>query len=157
MPLAGAPPPERPSEPSSVPAGDQEKPPLAVLVVDDQPDTATALSRLVTLWGHETWVAYDGEEALEKARSLGPDVVFLDLGLPRLSGYDVAAALRADPVTAGATLIAVSGYAQEDDKRRADEAGFDRHLTKPVGPETLRRLLSDVRSLRKGSEAPLQR
>jgi PAS domain S-box-containing protein len=113
-------------------------PPLApvpahrrVLVVDDNVDAAETLHDLLTLAGHEVAVAHDGEAAVERARAIRPEVVFCDIGLPKLDGYGVARAIRADPAARSAYLVALTGYALPDDLRRAAEAGFDEHLAKP--------------------------
>jgi DNA-binding response OmpR family regulator len=126
---------------------------LRVLIVDDEHDTADTMRMLLERAGHEAEVAYSGRAALEAARRLRPDVVLCDLGLPGLDGLGVAAALRADPLTAGARLIAVSGYGQEDDVRRSLEAGFELHLTKPVNPTDWPRLLANKPGER-GASAP---
>ncbi len=105
--------------------------PRRVLVVDDNVDAAETLRDLLTLSGHDVSVAHDGEAAVARALALRPDVVFCDIGLPRLDGYGVARACRADPATRGAYLVALTGYALPEDLRRAAEAGFDEHLAKP--------------------------
>ena len=111
-----------------------------VLVVDDNVDAADSLADLVQMLGHRTEVAYDGPSALEKARATRPDVVLCDLGLPGLSGYDVARALRTEHP--GMRLVAASGYAQPEDVARALEAGFEAHLPKPPDPDAIERLLA---------------
>ena len=103
-----------------------------VLVVDDSRDAAETLALLVELSGHEARVAYDGPSALEIARGFQPQVVLLDIGLPGMSGYDVARAVRADPRLRSALLVAVTGWGADEDRRRSREAGFDLHLTKPT-------------------------
>jgi PAS domain S-box-containing protein len=113
-----------------------------VLVVEDNRDAAETLRELMDLLGHEVEVAYSGPEGLAAARRFRPDVVLCDLGLPGMDGYALAAELRGSPETAHARLIAVSGYGQMEDRIRAREAGFDLHLTKPVDPERLSRLLA---------------
>ena len=112
-----------------------------VLVVDDSRDAAESLAELVEMFGHTVEVAHDGPSALAKARANPPDVILCDIGLPGMSGYDVARALRA---TAGDSvqLVAVSGYAQPEDLKRAAEAGFDQHVAKPPDPDALERLLA---------------
>jgi CheY-like chemotaxis protein len=110
-----------------------------VLIVEDNTDAAFSLQLLLELSGHAVTVAHTGPEGVARAKEVRPEVVLCDLGLPGLSGHDVARALRADPQTAGARLIALSGHSHPDDLRRSGEAGFDEHLIKPVGPETLRR------------------
>jgi PAS domain S-box-containing protein len=112
----------------------------SVLVVDDNRDAADTLADLVQVLGHEAVVAYDGPGALKLARERPPDVVLCDIGLPGMNGYELAKALRQERI--GAQLIAVSGYAQPEDVKRASEAGFDGHLAKPVRPEEIERLLS---------------
>jgi PAS domain S-box-containing protein len=111
-----------------------------VLVVDDSRDAAQSLAELVELFGHVVEVAHDGPSAIAKARSSRPDVIFCELGLPGMSGYDVARALRAASVNG--RIVAVSGYAQPQDLRKAAEAGFDRHVAKPPDPAEIERLLS---------------
>ncbi len=113
-----------------------------VLVVEDNVDTAESMAILLRLKGHEVLVAYDGPAALEKARSFHPDVVLLDIGLPGLDGYQVAARLRKRRRTANVLLVALTGYGQEEDQARAIEAGFDHHLTKPVDPSVIYDLIS---------------
>jgi CheY-like chemotaxis protein len=137
--LTGAAParPDAPSGGARAPGGR-----LRVLIVDDERDTADSLGLLLQRAGHEVKVAYTGAAALETARQLRPDVVLCDLGLPGLDGLQVAAALRADPATADARLIAVSGYGQQCDASRSRAAGFDLHLTKPVDPEAWPRVLA---------------
>jgi DNA-binding response OmpR family regulator len=97
---------------------------------------------LLELSGHEVRVAHDGRTALSLAQVFRPDISLLDIGMPDLSGYEVAEALRRETWGAQIRLIALTGWGQEDDRRRAQEAGFDHHLTKPVDPETLELLLS---------------
>jgi PAS domain S-box-containing protein len=112
-----------------------------VLVVDDNPDTARGMVRLLKLAGHEVKMALDGKTALVLARELGPDAVLLDIGLPDMDGYAVARELRQYQGCEHALLIAVSGYGQEEDLRRARSAGFDYHLVKPVDFDELMGLL----------------
>jgi two-component system CheB/CheR fusion protein len=114
-----------------------------VLVVDDNTDTAESLAMLLRLKGHEVRIAYDGPAALETARSFQPEVVLLDIGLPGLDGYQVATRLRRRRRTAGSLLVALTGYGQEEDKLRAQDAGFDFHLTKPVAPQAIYDLLAN--------------
>jgi CheY-like chemotaxis protein len=111
-----------------------------VLVVDDNADAAESLGEIVKLLGHTVELAYDGPRALEMARANPPDVVLCDIGLPGMTGYDVAKRLRAAGHD-GVQLIAVSGYAQPEDVKRALEAGFDRHVAKPVNVALIERLL----------------
>jgi CheY-like chemotaxis protein len=111
-----------------------------VMVVDDNHDSADTMAELMRLWGHEVRTANDGPSALECARGFHPQVVLLDVGLPGMDGYELARLLRAEGL-AGRLLVSVTGYGQDEDRRRAEEAGFDHHLTKPVDPDTLMRLV----------------
>ena len=121
------------------------RPSLRVLVVDDNADGAASLATLLEMNGHETATAANGPEALSRARSFLPDAVLCDIGLPGMSGYEVATRMRADPHLAHALLIAVTGWGTEADKRRSREAGFDSHLTKPVDARTIEALLRGSR------------
>jgi signal transduction histidine kinase/ActR/RegA family two-component response regulator len=123
----------RPTETPSAAAG----PARRVLVVDDNVDAAESSAFLLRFSGHQVEIAHDGEAALRAVRDFRPEVVLLDIGLPGMSGYDVARELRARPECEGLVLAAVTGYGQDDDRRRAREAGFDYHLTKPLDPDTL--------------------
>jgi PAS domain S-box-containing protein len=117
---------------------------LRVLVIEDHRDAAESLRMLLRLYGHRVDIARTGLDGLEAARQLRPDVVLCDIGLPGgMDGYAVARALRSDSNQA-AVLIALSGYGQDEDRRQARQAGFDRHLTKPVDPLVLKRLLEDL-------------
>ena len=118
---------------------------LVVMVVDDNKDAADGLAMLLELEGHRVHVAYDPHAALERAQIEKPPVMVLDIGLPGMDGYELARRLRKNPDTTSATLIALSGYGQEEDRRRAREAGFDHHLVKPVDPERLSSLLVGLR------------
>lgn len=113
-----------------------------VLVVEDNLDTSETLRDLLELSGFEVRIAGSGADGVVAARQFHPDVVLCDLGLPGMNGYEVASTLRRDPATAATRLIALTGYGGEEDRRRSQEAGFDVHLTKPVDPGLLRRLLS---------------
>jgi CheY-like chemotaxis protein len=111
--------------------------PRRVLVVDDNVDAAEALDTLLTLGGMETRVAHDGIEALYTAAEFRPDAMIVDIGMPRLDGHEVAQRMRAAPWAAGIRLVALSGWAQESDRQKSREAGFDVHLAKPVTFGTL--------------------
>jgi CheY-like chemotaxis protein len=115
-----------------------------ILVVDDNIDSAKSLTVLLDLGGHETRSAYDGLEAVEAAISFRPDVVLLDIGLPELNGYDVARKIREQPWGQRVVLVALTGWGQEEDRRRSKEAGFNHHLTKPVDPLALKKLLAGL-------------
>jgi PAS domain S-box-containing protein len=115
-----------------------------VLVVDDNEDSAETMAALVGMWGHDVRTAHDAASALQAAAEHRPEIVLLDIGLPHISGYEVAAQMRALPGLEGTVLIAMTGYGQEEDRRRTREAGFTHHLTKPVPPETLKGILSSL-------------
>jgi PAS domain S-box-containing protein len=112
-----------------------------VLVVEDDHDSAQSLAMLLKLWGHHVEVALDGTRALDSARSFGPEIVLLDIGIPGMDGYEVAERLRSEH-GAGLRLVALTGYGREDDRKRAHDAGFDWHLTKPLEPPRLREMLA---------------
>jgi len=114
---------------------------LRVLVIEDIRDAAETLRDLLQVFGYQVEVAYDGLDGLRKAREFHPDVVLCDIGLPGMDGYSLASELRRNPSTALARLIAVTGYGTEADRRRAREAGFEAHLTKPVSPDMLEEVL----------------
>jgi CheY-like chemotaxis protein len=116
---------------------------LRVLVVEDDKDAADSLARLIHLAGHEVDVAYSPHVALDVAEQQGPDVVLLDIGLPRLDGYEVARALRKRPQSKHALIVAVTGFGQESAREASAEAGFDLHLVKPIEVEQLIRTISD--------------
>jgi len=118
-------------------------PRVRVLVVDDYPDNADGMARLLRRHGHEVDVALDGETALRRARARQPDVVLLDICLPGMNGYEVARQLRAmfqDKVR----LVAITALGSEEDRKRCLEAGFDLHLVKPADPTEVRNLLREV-------------
>ena len=116
--------------------------PRCVLIIEDNADAAESLQLLLELFGHQVATARDGLSGVEMARRLRPDVVLCDIGLPRgMDGYAVARELRRDESLQGVRLIALTGYGQSEDQRRARDAGFDLHLTKPVDPTALERLL----------------
>ena len=122
----------------------QPEQPLSVMVVDDNEDAATMLGLLLQAAGHKVSVEHRAPRALERARSEAPDVYLLDIGLPEMDGNELAQRLRAQPESADAVLIAVTGYGQEQDRRAALSAGFDHHLVKPVDSAQLRALLADI-------------
>ncbi|MEM5348279.1 ATP-binding protein [Paraburkholderia caribensis] len=108
-----------------------------ILVVDDEPDVVSALLSLLEMEGHEVRAAYDGETALEIAKTFEPEVVFADIGMPRIDGYELARRLRNLRATASSMIVAVSGYGTKAERERSDQAGFDAHLVKPVAPPAL--------------------
>jgi len=141
LPAAAIPTVRSPAEPES-PAV-TPRPGLRVLVVDDNVDATESLEALLRLGGQQVSVAHDGHDALARATADRPDVVLLDIGLPGMNGYAVAAALRRQP-DGGPALVAITGYGQDSDLRRAAEAGFDRLLVKPVDAAELDRVLAAV-------------
>ncbi|HEY1376607.1 MAG TPA: response regulator, partial [Gemmataceae bacterium] len=137
--------PFQPGEPAAPPAAADKVPaaaPRRVLIVDDNVDSAESLALLLGIGGHNVRTAADGPAALAAARDHRPDIVLLDIGLPRMDGYEVARRLRGEPDLPPVTLIAMTGYGQDEDRRKARDAGFDHHLVKPVDPEELARLLA---------------
>lgn len=137
----------RTSTPTDIQVGSNEEPAgpaprRRILVADDNQDSAESLGMLLELAGHEVRLAHDGLQALEAAASFAPDVMLLDIGLPRLDGYQVAMRLRQDPRLDRMLLVAVTGYGTDGDRERARAAGFDHHLVKPVDPRTLAELVA---------------
>jgi signal transduction histidine kinase len=133
----------------AVPAESRCEPEAAVrrvLVVDDNKDAATSLSMMLALDGHEVRRAYDGIEALAVADDFRPEVVLLDIGMPRLDGYATARELRKRPWARDLLLVAITGWGHQEDKRRSAEAGINRHLVKPVEPEVVRQLLEELQT-----------
>jgi CheY-like chemotaxis protein len=115
-----------------------------VLIVDDSADLVEMLGLVVEGFGHDVRKTLDGRSAIAVALAYRPDVVLLDLGLPVISGEDVARELRRHPEMAATRLVALTGWGQAEDRRRTKDAGFDDHLTKPTDPRELQRLLADV-------------
>lgn len=113
-----------------------------VLVVDDNMDAADMLVMMLQMFGHEVQAVYSGQTALETAVEYQPDVVLLDIGLPDMNGYEVARHLRQQPQTKDVRLIAMTGYGQDSDRQRSQEAGCEHHLVKPVDPQKLQDLLA---------------
>jgi two-component system CheB/CheR fusion protein len=140
----GAPEPADPSAPEDASGRAGEARVRRCLVIEDNADAAESMALLLELAGHQVAVAHDGGRGIEEARRFRPEIVLCDIGLPHgMDGYDVARALRADPDLSGVCLIALTGYGQDEDRRRSQEAGFDAHLTKPADLDVLRRLLAD--------------
>jgi PAS domain S-box-containing protein len=115
-----------------------------ILVVDDNRDAAASLSMMLSLLGHDTRTAHDGLEALDVAAAFRPEIVLLDIGMPKLNGYDVARRIRQEPWGANIVLVACTGWGYEEDRRRSDDAGFDQHMVKPVDPQALMKLLREL-------------
>lgn len=117
---------------------------LSVLVVDDNVDAANSLATLIELYGHEVLTEHDSLKAFELINQTKPRVCILDIGLPKMNGYELAKRIKANPTTAHATLIAVTGYGQESDIKTAFESGFDHHLVKPVDCDRLMQLINEI-------------
>ena len=115
-----------------------------ILLADDNVDFANSLAQLLAARGHDVRVAHDGATALAQAEEFAPQVAFVDIGMPKVHGYEVARRLRALPRTAGCLLVALTGWGQENDRKRSREAGFDRHLVKPVDPEQIEAILAGL-------------
>lgn len=134
-------------------AGARGAPGFRIVVADDLPDNAETLAMLLEHAGHEVHTVHDGEAAVAAADRLRPDVLFLDIGMPRLNGYEAARRIRSEPWGAGMVLIAATGWGQKEDQERARLAGFDFHLTKPIQPATLLDLLGRLPTGAGGSPA----
>jgi CheY-like chemotaxis protein len=148
---------ERPSLEAmcSVPLADVKgavPPALRILVVDDNEDSADTLGILLNRLGADVKIAYDGQSALEALRTYRPSVVILDLGMPGLDGHEVAQQVRRDPEFCDLPLIALTGWGQEENRRRSREAGFDHHLVKPVDLEVLQAILASLGSQKGAAE-----
>jgi CheY-like chemotaxis protein len=133
---------ERPAATAADPLHDAHALAHRVLIVDDNGDASDSLGMVLQILGVEFRTAYDGRSALQLAGEFQPDVVLLDIGLPDLDGYEVARRIRAEPWGGAMTLIAVTGWGQDEDKARSAAAGFDRHVVKPLAPEALLKLLA---------------
>lgn len=130
---------------------DEAKPKLAsnrrrVLVVDDNRDAAKSLAMMLKLMGNETKTAHDGLEALDVAAAYQPDLILLDIGMPKLNGYDTARHIREQPWSKGVVLVALTGWGQDEDRRKSQEAGFDLHMIKPIEPSALEKILASLKS-----------
>jgi PAS domain S-box-containing protein len=143
LPLAESAAPGAPAEPVPAPAAAT---PRRVLIVDDSEDGANSLAYVLEMRGHTVKTAYEGRAALTLAAEFRPEVFFVDIGMPGMSGYDVARAVRREPWGRGMTLVALTGWGQPDDRHRSFEAGFDRHLVKPAELDEVDRLLRGGRA-----------
>ncbi|HEV3263804.1 MAG TPA: ATP-binding protein, partial [Gemmataceae bacterium] len=117
---------------------------LRILIVDDNRDSADSLVMLLRLMGNDTRTAYDGQQGVDVAGEFRPDVALLDIGLPKLDGYEACRRIRGEPWGKNVVLVAVTGWGQEEDRRRSHEAGFDYHMVKPVDPDALMKLLAGL-------------
>ena len=128
-----------------MPAKKRAARPLSVLIVEDDRDVARTFRALIELFGHHTRVVHFGKDAIEAAHQQRPDVVLCDIGLPGgMDGYEVARRFRQNTVLSSVHLIAVTGWGHADDRQKALDAGFNVHLTKPVGPDRLEAVLAAV-------------
>jgi CheY-like chemotaxis protein len=127
-----------------------------ILIADDNADAAGALATLLELEGHDVTVAHDGNEAVMKASNFRPDVVFMDLGMPVMDGFEAARRLRALPFGEDVLLVALTGWGQAGDRQRSREAGFDRHYVKPLDTTALTELLTAGPRLVSGDDAAAQ-
>jgi DNA-binding response OmpR family regulator len=134
------------------PMADVSKPPVTpnatrrfkILVVDDNHDSALSLAMMLSIMGHDTRTAHDGESAVATAETFLPEVVLLDIGLPKLNGYEVAQRIRKTSWGASMYLIAVTGWGQDEDRQRSTEVGLNMHMVKPVEPSALEKLLATL-------------
>ncbi len=117
-----------------------------ILVAEDNQDTADSLAMLLRVAGHEVHAVHDGQEAVEAAQWFRPDVILLDIGMPKLNGYDACRLIREQPGGRNVVLVALTGWGQDEDRRRSQEAGFDEHLVKPVEPADLEKLLAGLKA-----------
>jgi CheY-like chemotaxis protein len=117
---------------------------LRILVADDNVDSARSLAILLEILGNEVHTAHDGREAVDTATTLQPDLALLDIGMPRLNGYEACRRIREQPWAKRTVLVALTGWGQSEDVRRSEQAGFDFHLVKPVEPATLEKLLASL-------------
>ena len=117
-----------------------------ILIADDNEDAVESLALLLNMMGNETRTAPDGLAALQVGETFAPEIALLDIGMPKLNGYDAARRIRALPWGARLVLVALTGRSQDEDRRRSQEAGFDFHLVKPIEPAALERLLATVPS-----------
>ncbi len=131
------------SPPAAAAARQRSLRPLHILIADDNVDLTESFAEILTSSGHHVDVVHDGAAAVQKAREHRPDIALLDIGMPKLDGYEVARQLRAEPITQGIHLIAITGWGQASDLEAAEAAGFDHHLLKPVEPQDLERLISE--------------
>lgn len=117
---------------------------LKILVVDDNPDSALSMAMMLSMMGHETRTAHDGEAAVTSAEEFRPQVVLLDIGLPKLNGYEVAQRIRGQEWGTSMFLVAITGWGQDEDRRRSEDVGMNLHMVKPVEPDALDRVLAGL-------------
>lgn len=152
LPLAGAAPAAGADLNDDAASSHREVQPRRVLIIEDNIDQAQMLAALLALWGHEVKMAHEGAAGIELAQEFLPDVALVDLGLPGVSGYEVARRMKAHPKLKHIRLIAQTGWGQAQDRQRAREAGFDHHLLKPLDPEELTSLLATIEPRRPATD-----
>jgi CheY-like chemotaxis protein len=121
---------------------ENRSPQSCVLIVDDHRDSAQTIAWIVEMLGLKAMMAHDGAAAIESARTNRPDFIMLDIGLPGMSGYEICAALRQDPLLRNTVFIAQTGWGDPEHMRRSQAAGFDHHLVKPIHMDTLQQIFS---------------
>jgi len=129
------------NQPATIAAPLVDGRPRRVLVVDDNIDSATTLAMVLDVMGHQTTLANDGLEAVRLAQDFQPEIVLLDIGMPKLNGYEACRQIRAQPWATQVIIIAVTGWGQDEDRRRSKDAGFDLHLVKPLDPLVVEQLM----------------
>src|SRR5215216_3705362 len=127
---------------------DESSPGRRILIVDDNHDSADSLAMLLEITGNKTYMAHDGVEALEAVEKYRPEVVLLDIGLPKLDGHEVCRRVRRQPWGKDIVMIALTGWGQEEDRRKSEQAGFNGHLVKPVDYDKLLELLALLKNER---------
>jgi CheY-like chemotaxis protein len=142
LPVAGQPASTRPRETDEEPVAARGG--LKILVADDNVDSAQSLAILLQILGNEVHTAHDGREAVDAATTLQPDLALLDIGMPRLNGYEACRRIREQPWAKSTVMVALTGWGQIEDVRRSEQAGFDHHLVKPVEPAALEKLLASL-------------
>jgi CheY-like chemotaxis protein len=145
LPLMEDCPPAHPVEPGPAKHDITRGPRRRILVVDDNKDTADSLGMLLRIMCNDVQIAYDGLQAVGQAASFRPQLVLMDIGLPKLNGYEAARRIREQPGGADVKLIALTGWGQDEDRRRSVEAGFDEHMTKPIEAAVLEELLASIK------------
>jgi CheY-like chemotaxis protein len=126
-------------------ANEQKKSKCRIVVADDNPDSAASLAMMLRILGHDVQTAHNGQQAVELASTFLPDVMLLDIGMPVMDGYEAAQHVRKNPELAHIILVALTGWGQDDDKRQAEEAGFNHHVTKPIDLAALQSLLQPLK------------
>ena len=129
---------------------DQSTPTKRILIVDDNSQAADVASELLSLYGYETAVAYNGVDGLQKAKEFHPDAILLDLGMPLMNGFQVAAALRAMPEFSNLALVAFTAWGDKGTRQRTHDIGFDQHITKPADVEEILRAIASACDMRAG-------